>query len=95
LIVTFTTDTVRTNHLAQWPDIIVYVSKKGARDRCVGYLRIPVDGVKRPTENWEHGEDLTVFPDLWADSTVNTGRCLGLKPLKELYAALTGFLTLR
>jgi len=50
--------------------------------------------VKRPTENWEHGEDLTVFPDLW-DAKNGSARCLVLKPLKELYEALSGFLLFR
>jgi len=99
--VEFNDATLRQDFMSQMPDLLIYVSKKGAkydhlylrfgrfelhskllfrRDKCVGYLRIPLNGttsdrmrtmltklfagVKRPTESWEHGEDLTVFPDI-------------------------------
>jgi hypothetical protein len=92
--VEFSTNTMRSDYLSQMPDVIIYVSKKGARDKCVGYLRIPLNGVKRPTENWEHGEDLTIFPAIWEEKT-GSARCLALKPLKELYEAMSGFLLFR
>ncbi len=40
-------------------------SSRKARGSCIGYLRIPMDGKKRPTEMWEKGQDLTIFPKLW------------------------------
>jgi len=96
--------------LAMVPDIIIYVSKYGDPSKCVGYLRIPVCGKKRPTEQWEYGEDLTIIPDLWATDTDththtqrekkhrsprNKVRCLPLKPLYELYSSLSSFLLFR
>jgi len=85
----FSDNTALLDHRSQMPDIIVYVRKKGDRKSCVGYLRIPVNGLKRPTENWEHGEDLTLVDLFNSDSDA---RCLALKPLVELYQLTSGFL---
>jgi hypothetical protein len=40
------------------------------------------------------GEDLTLFPSVW-DEKNGSARCLALKPLKELYEAMSGFLLFR
>jgi hypothetical protein len=47
----FNNNTALLDYKSMMPDIIIYVSKKGDRKACVGYLRIPVNGLKRPTEN--------------------------------------------
>ena len=86
--------TTLLDYKSMMPDVIIYVSKKGGesgRKQCVGYLRIPMNGLKRPTENWEHGEDLSVAPYLW-DPSKASARCYALKPLVELYQLTSGFL---
>jgi len=95
--VPFSTNTVATDAKSCMPDIIVYVSgKKGVFKECFGYLRIPVNGMKRFTENWEHGEDLTLFDSLWTGVDAKSdARCFPLKPLKELHDKVAGFLALR
>jgi len=88
------------NHL---PDIIIYVYEAAAGDSatskergaCIGYLRIPLNNKKRPTEQWEDGQDLTVFPNLWDGEGESCARCLPLKPLEELYDTPSSFLLVR
>jgi len=90
----FNNCTTLLDYKAMMPDLIIYISKKGGesgRKNCVGYIRIPLNGLKRPTENWEHGEDLTVFPHLWEPEEA-CARALPLKPLVELYQLTSGFL---
>jgi hypothetical protein len=56
----FNNNTCLLDYKSMMPDLIIYVSKKGGesgRKQCVGYIRVPLNGLKRPTENWEHGED--------------------------------------
>ena len=50
-----------------------FSSLKKARGKCVGYLRIPVNGKKRHTENWELGQDLTIVTDLWTPYSQGSG----------------------
>jgi hypothetical protein len=87
----FSNNTTLLDYKSMMPDLIIYVSKKGDRKACVGYLRIPLNSLKRPTDNWEHGEDLSIFPHLW-DADAASARCLPLKPLVELYQLTSGFL---
>jgi hypothetical protein len=63
-----------------------------ASTSCCGYLRIPLTCKKRPTENWEEGQDLTVL-DVW--DAKNRPRCVPLKDLVERYDAISQFLLLR
>jgi hypothetical protein len=91
---------------AQLPDLIITLSKKHKPSECVGYLRVPMDGRKRPTENWEKGQDLSVWQDLWVKTSGDKSEggalegaggvhCVPLKPVREMYENSAGWMLMR
>eukprot|EP00455_Lapot_gusevi_P044048 TRINITY_DN5451_c0_g1_i6.p1 TRINITY_DN5451_c0_g1~~TRINITY_DN5451_c0_g1_i6.p1 ORF type:complete len:1341 (-),score=444.12 TRINITY_DN5451_c0_g1_i6:44-3847(-) len=77
---------------SQIPDILIYVRDK-SRDHVIGYLRVPPSMLKRRTENFLHGEDLTILSDLWTDHP--QPYCLPLKELEERHDEVSSFLMFR
>ena len=79
---------------SQIPDIIVTVSRVDDRSNPIGFLRIPLTGRKRPTENWENGEDLTLVDHLW-EFDKGSAQCFPLSDVVERYDAISNFLLVR